>query len=90
MLTAYQGLIETHEEIFKRGVHTPQLVIVLDEATILRKAILTRSYPYLPSDVLCRAISRYSKHVTAPIWVVFASTESKIADFAAPNVKCKW
>ena len=87
MLTACGSLIKVHKDIFKRGDNEPQLVIVLDEAAILREAIV---FPrYLASDVLCRVISSYSNFAKSPIWVVFASTESRIAEFAAPNVKCK-
>jgi hypothetical protein len=87
MIEAYEKLLDAHSDIFRRGDNKPQLVIVLDEAAILREA---PSSQYLPSDVLCRAISSYSKCKKVPIWVVFASTEAKITEFAAPNIKCKW
>jgi hypothetical protein len=90
MLTAYGKLITVHDDIFKRGDHKPQLVIVLDEPAILREVIVTPSYRYLPSEVLCRAISCYSTATRCPIWVVFASTGCNIIEFSVPNVKCKW
>lgn len=86
MISAYGDLLDTHKDIFQAEDHLPQLVIVLDEAAGLRKPCQHRDGLYIPSDVLCRVISIYSKRLRSPIWVVFASTESKIS---APNDKCE-
>lgn len=89
MRSSYSRLVKNHNDIFDNANHEPRLVIVLDEAACLRKLEDSLGGSYVPSDVLCRVISSYSNAFLKPIWVVFASTESRIADFAAPNSRCK-
>lgn len=92
MLSAYELLLNNHEAIFGAAndalIHKPQLVIVFDEAACLRTPGEIKGN-FIPADVLCRAISRYSRNRYSPIWVVFASTESKIVEFAVPNFQCE-
>ncbi|EMD31957.1 hypothetical protein CERSUDRAFT_127113 [Gelatoporia subvermispora B] len=78
---AYTILYSSFPAIFD---HTPEpkVVIVFDEADSMRNP----SETYSPADVLCRVISSFSRNNNrASIWTLFASTESKIADFAAPS-----
>ncbi|KAB5587532.1 hypothetical protein CTheo_9029 [Ceratobasidium theobromae] len=61
--------------------HAPHLVIELDEAHTLSQRQMDL---YRPADLLCRVISDYSQ-CDYPIWVLFASTTSRVADFSAPS-----
>ena len=68
--------------------HRPKLVIAIDEAHTLTQSVVKDHFQ--PSMVLCRAISTYSclPLLSFPIWVVFVSTTSKVADFSAPQTLC--
>ena len=77
-------MISHLSQIFQHGndIHKPRLVIAIDEAHPLKES----QKHFQPAHILCRAISRYSLyHPTASVWVVFASTTSKVADFSAPE-----
>ncbi|KAG9074352.1 hypothetical protein FRC06_010744, partial [Ceratobasidium sp. 370] len=77
---AYRNLISM-TSVFDSWRNGPQLVIAIDEAHLLRQLQET----YLPSHILCRTISVFSKSQSAVSnWVIFASTASKVADFSAP------
>ena len=67
--------------------HRPKLVIAIDEAHTLTWSAKDH---FRPLTVLCRAISTYSclPLLNFPIWVVFASTTSKVVDFSAPQTLC--
>ena len=87
MKRAYDQMISTIPQIFNSdNVHRPKLIIAIDEAHPLSEN-QNQGKKYQPAHLLCRAISLYSRHtqLTASIWVVFASTTSKVADFAAPG-----
>ena len=84
MKRAYDEMTSTIPQIFNSdNVHRPKLIIAIDEAHPLSE---NQGKKYQPAHLLCRATSLYSRHtqLTASIWVVFASTTSKVADFAAP------
>ncbi len=66
-----------------REISGPMLVIALDEAHTLTPTQKT----WKPSIVFCKAIANFSRK-SKGCWVVFASTTSKVADFAAPLTKC--
>jgi hypothetical protein len=81
MKDAYQSLIFELPELFVDQSHSPKLVIVLDEAHSLG----TPEEGYQPQHKLCQVISAFStSRPEVAIWVVFASTTSKVADFSAP------
>ena len=86
MKRAYDEMISMVSKIFNSSnVHRPKLIIAIDEAHPLGAK---QGKDFQPAHLFCRAISLYSRHtqLTASIWVVFASTTSKVADFAAPGV----
>ncbi|KAB5590113.1 hypothetical protein CTheo_6455 [Ceratobasidium theobromae] len=66
-------------EMYKSSDH-PKLVIAIDEAHKLGQPRRT----FTPSHILCQAISRFSRERDMSNWVIFASTTSKVADFAPP------
>ena len=83
--TSYSKMAESLEKIFADGSDHPKLVIAVDEAHPL-----TPVYPqgqYRPADVFCRVVNEYSHYENHAVWVVFASTTSKVADFSPPNQK---
>jgi hypothetical protein len=87
LLNEYTSLISAYPTIFKTDFSKPEsfapkLVLAFDEASCLRQHKIQHS---TPANVICRVISAYSCHGLAPIWTVFASTDSRIADFAAPS-----
>ncbi|KAG9310693.1 hypothetical protein JVU11DRAFT_9287 [Chiua virens] len=87
LLFAYNKLVSTLDRVFPdRGSNQPKLVIAIDEAHPLTPPRYTRGRR--PADILCRIVNQYS-HVEngRPLWVVFASTTSKVADFSPPNKK---
>ncbi|KAF8350898.1 hypothetical protein F5887DRAFT_322542 [Amanita rubescens] len=73
-----------HDMLMKREKpRGPFLVIAIDEAHEL-----TDAENWRPSVVFCRAIADYSAMCQkCKCWVVFASTTSKVADFASPQTK---
>lgn len=75
----------------KRGKNDPFLIIAIDEAHSLTPIQKGERGDWRPSIVFCRAIADFSTTIPpqSKYWVVFASTTSKVADFAAPRVKCK-
>ena len=85
MIGAYERMISDIPEIFDcdPNVHRPKLIIAIDEAHPLSE----NQKRFQPAHLLCRVISVYSRHTssTDSIWVVFASTTSKVADFSAPG-----
>ena len=65
--------------------HRPRVVIALDEAHVLHD----NPEPFRRATVLLRTVKEYStKGTRAPIWVVFASTTSKVTHFADPQPLC--
>ncbi|GBE88876.1 hypothetical protein SCP_1402840 [Sparassis crispa] len=81
--TAYASLIGTLENLMGT-TDDPKLVVAIDEAHCLSTMVNDN---FRPSHLLCRAISAYScvGGYLASVWVVFASTNSRIADFSAPS-----
>ena len=86
MTRAYDQMISAIPQIFANGtnIDRPKIIIAIDEAHPLSGR---KEKKFQPAHLLCRAISLYSRYteLTASIWVVFASTSSKVADFAAPE-----
>ena len=86
MTRAYFQMISAVPQIFTNGtnVDRPKIIITIDEAHPLSEM---QEIGFQPAYLLCRAISLYSRYtdLTASIWVVFASTTLKVADFAAPE-----
>ncbi|KAI6043608.1 hypothetical protein EDC04DRAFT_2890753 [Pisolithus marmoratus] len=84
MTSAYLKMTRSLGQLFDSGNrHKPKLVIALDEAHSLG---VLRPYGYCPSTILCRAINIYSeadRTTNHAVWVVFVSTDLKVADFAA-------
>ena len=81
LLSEYGHMLRTLEKLKGHG-NDPKLVIGIDDAQCL-----SRKNPMLfrPSSVLCRVINAYSRSGNGSIWVAFASTTSKVADFSAPQ-----
>ena len=88
MIGAYDRMISDIPEIFDcdPNAHRPKLIIGIDEAHPLSE----NQKRFQPAHLLCRAISVYSRYtsLTNSIWVVFASTTSKVAGFSAPGAIC--
>ena len=76
----------TSESFPKAEENEPRVVIAIDEAHVLHET--DDSQPFTRAAVLLRTISEYSQSSRIPIWVVFGSTTSKVAHFAAPQALC--
>ncbi|KAI9464849.1 hypothetical protein HD554DRAFT_2315779 [Boletus coccyginus] len=85
LITAYEKMASSLEKIFADDFDRPKLVVAVDEAHPLTP-LLTQG-TYRPADVFCRVVNVYSHHQNHAVWVVFASTTSKVADFSPPNQK---
>ncbi|KAI9566675.1 hypothetical protein HD554DRAFT_2174092 [Boletus coccyginus] len=85
LITAYEKMTSSLEKIFADDSDRPKLVVAVDEAHPLTP-LLTQG-TYRPADVFCRVVNVYSHHQNHAVWVVFASTTSKVADFSPPNQK---
>ncbi|KAG9308729.1 hypothetical protein JVU11DRAFT_11514 [Chiua virens] len=84
LFDVYEKMTTRLGNIFPGDSTNPKLVIALDEAQSLSSKC---NGGYRPADVFCRIVNEYShqdrgKHA---IWVVFASTTSRVADFSPPN-----
>ena len=84
LLTAYRKMAASIERVFADDSDHPKLVIAIDEAQPLTPV---HNGTYRPADVFCRVINEYSHDQNHSVWVVFASTTSKVADFSLPNQK---
>ncbi|KAF8547557.1 hypothetical protein OG21DRAFT_905914 [Imleria badia] len=62
----------------------PKVVIALDEAHALHD---NSQKEFSPADVFLRTIKEYSEAKNTAVWVVFASTTSKVAHLASPRIK---
>ncbi|KAH7882242.1 hypothetical protein F5I97DRAFT_1985411 [Phlebopus sp. FC_14] len=82
---SYDDLIKSLPDIFPEDeskIHLPKLLVALDEAHRLHGMDLECA------AIVCRTISLYSRHPLHKkdsVWVVFGSTTSKAAHFAAPR-----
>jgi hypothetical protein len=90
MTGAYKSLVDVIKDLLPKatpGGTNPDIKVMLgfDEAAILRHEQGGQDQKYIPADIICRAISIYSNADRYPIWAVFASTNSRVADFAAPS-----
>ncbi|KAI6135505.1 hypothetical protein EV401DRAFT_2192055 [Pisolithus croceorrhizus] len=85
MIHAYRKMTKALGKLFiGRDSHKPKFVIALDEAHEI--SATSKPESYCLSTILCRAISIYSgadRDANHAVWVVFASTNSRVADFAA-------
>ncbi|KAI6115032.1 hypothetical protein EDD17DRAFT_1827054 [Pisolithus thermaeus] len=86
MTRAYSDMVKSLDKLFSgTGRNKPKFVIALDEAQPLN---IQGPEGYRPSTILCRAISVYSGADGVDnhsVWVVFASTALRMADFIAPR-----
>lgn len=83
---AYMRMVESLPQLFTAD-HRPKVVVAIDEAHTLN-----RMDGLQPSTILCSVISTYSRFKPPSnhaVWVVFASTTLKIADFAARDSDCR-
>ncbi|KAF9232686.1 hypothetical protein BU15DRAFT_67236 [Melanogaster broomeanus] len=83
MVAAYKRMVQAFPRLFdsqREAPNTPKLVIAIDEGHPLHEV-----KPFRRATILCRTISTYSQDVKASIWVVFGSTNSKVAHFASPQ-----
>ena len=83
---AHTGMVRALPKLFTAD-HRPKVVIAIDGIQTLA---LNEENGFKPSTVLCRAISAYSclPFMIHSVWVVFASTFSKIADLPAARIVC--
>ena len=79
-------VLGTMHDLFQKFRNQPRLVIAIDEAHTLTP---NQRDEWRPSIVFCRAIADFSTVNEGKYWVVFTSTTSKVADFAASRVKCE-
>ncbi|KAG1762739.1 hypothetical protein EV702DRAFT_1206236 [Suillus placidus] len=86
---SYDDMLRVLQRIFTEKAkvsnndNDPKLVIAFDEANPLNNMSIKG---FRPSHILGRTINCYSQDNDAPVWVVFASTTSQVADFSAPQV----
>ena len=66
----------------------PRLVIALDEGHVLHEKHDSGSESFRRATVLLQTIKEYSDVSNDAVWVVFASTTSKVAHFASPQALC--
>ena len=91
LLNTVKELEEKHPELFTALTSdAPKVVIALDEAQCLTTIQNTLSEDgkaeWRPSHMFCRVIASFSNmRSTAAIWLLFASTNSKIGDFSPPS-----
>lgn len=83
LCTAYSKMATSLEKIFADNSDAPKLVIAVDEA----HSLTPTHGKYRPADVFCRAVNEFSHDENHAVWVVFASTTSKVADFSPPKQK---
>ena len=80
----YQEMV-TSKSFSQVHDNSPRLVIALDEAHILHEM---DDSEFLRATVLLRTIKEYSEDDKNAVWVVFASTTSRVAHFASPQTLC--
>ena len=87
MISRYQLLTQALAIHFPAAEHDPQVVLAFDEAHTLATTHI-QELQYSPSDYLCRALGDLTC-VFSPaysFWVIFASTSTRVSDFAAPSI----
>jgi hypothetical protein len=84
LVKEYGHLLAAFPSFFKNDPDKPKVVLAIDEASFLKGC----GQKFSPSDVVCRVINAYSCHQKASNWVIFSSTDSKIADFSASAKLC--
>jgi len=77
LIIAYEKMTVSLEKIFADDSNQPKLVIAVDEVHLLTP-LLTQG-TYCPADIFCRIVNEYSHHRNNSVWIVFASTTSKVA-----------
>ena len=95
MLSEFTRLTRTLETFDRDGVwkemkpnmdKAPLIVFAFDEAHTLTPMAGRKGELYQPSHIFGRVISSFSHcKFHAPIWALFASTNSHISHYAAPN-----
>ena len=86
MIQYYLEMITSQRFLRAKNNH-PKMVIALDEAHVLRDDSEPR---FSRVNVLLQTIKEYSQYDKAAVWVVFASTTSKIVRLPtqAPQALC--
>ena len=84
MIQRYQELVAS-QSFLQAETNDPKVVIALDEAHVLHDDSEPR---FSRANVLLRTIKEYLEGGKAAIWVVFASTTSKVIHFASPQALC--
>ena len=80
---SFLRMADSVQKVFPNPTTEPKIVIAIDEA----HPLTAPQQDYRPADVFCRVVKEYS-HISPKdhgIWVIFASTTSKVADFSPPN-----
>ncbi|KAF8514191.1 hypothetical protein BU17DRAFT_94672 [Hysterangium stoloniferum] len=90
MMDAYKSLVDFIKGLLPKATPSgtdPEIKVMLgfDEAAILQDEQGSQDEKYIPVDIICRATSICSHADRYPIWAIFASTNSRVADFAAPT-----
>lgn len=83
MTRAFASLCTSHTNFIQPSPHQPSIAIAFDEAHSLAKP--TADPPFSRAHMLCRTISTFTD-VKQSVWVIFASTNSRIADYSPPNI----
>ena len=89
---AYESFAKSFSKLVVSEDHTPKMVIAFDEAQCLTTVQNTESLhddkaEWSPSHMFCRVIAQLGSAMPlkAAIWVLFASTNSKLGDFSPPS-----
>jgi hypothetical protein len=81
----YQAMVG-NKSFLQAKENEPRVVIAIDEAHVLHEQ--HDSETFSRAAVLLRTIKEYSQGNENPVWVVFGSTTSKVANFASPQALC--
>ena len=84
MVQCYRQMV-TSKSFPRAENNNPKVVIAFDEAHVLYDDSKSR---FSRANVLLRTIKGYSEYRKEAVWVVFASTTSKVVHFAPPKALC--
>jgi len=91
--TSKQELQDAYKKLCMRlGSEKSMLVLALDEIQQITESQSARERGYSPSRMLGRAIADFtqSKKPGPAVWVLFASTDSRVTDFTPPDPTCEF
>lgn len=98
MIRAYSSLVTFLRTLQKKDADIKvgskadadiKVVLGFDEAAVLGVSQGYGDFKFIPANIICRVISMYSNADKYPIWTVFASTNSRVADFAPVDDICE-